>query len=156
MKTTRLTLSHDPLPPTIENTTPDISVIIKETGNTLGVFGKGIEYLNAPKVLFTQDDDLDPMELVKGEATQTKTPLDNGGMTPLPTQSPYKYPPLVETSDAMDSLNPGTQRDASVATLLASVGYLPRERLTAGDDNIFGVYQDWVHQNPGTHLGGGI
>ena len=24
------------------------------------------------------------------------------------------------------------------------------------DDALFGVFQDWVHQNPGTHLYGGI
>ena len=26
----------------------------------------------------------------------------------------------------------------------------------AADDTISIVYQDWVHQNPGTHLDGGI
>ena len=28
--------------------------------------------------------------------------------------------------------------------------------LTAARDMIFDVYQDWVHQNPGTYLDGGI
>ena len=37
-----------------------------------------------------------------------------------------------------------------------SVGDLPGERLAAATDNLFGVYQDWLHQNPGTHMDGGI
>ena len=37
-----------------------------------------------------------------------------------------------------------------------SVGDLPGKSLTDADDNILGVYQDWVHQNPGTHLDGKI
>ena len=36
------------------------------------------------------------------------------------------------------------------------MGDLPGEILTAADDKIFGVYQDWVHKNPRTHLDGGI
>ena len=26
----------------------------------------------------------------------------------------------------------------------------------AADDKLFSVYQDWVHQNPGTHMDSGI
>ena len=42
------------------------------------------------------------------------------------------------------------------AAHLASKGNLPGDRLTAADDKIFGVYQDWVYQNPVTHLDGRI
>ena len=44
----------------------------------------------------------------------------------------------------------------SDAACLVSVGDLPGKSLTDADDNILGVYQDWVHQNPGTHLDGKI
>ena len=36
------------------------------------------------------------------------------------------------------------------------MGNLTRERLKSDNDKLFGFYQDWVHQNPGTHLDGGI
>ena len=32
----------------------------------------------------------------------------------------------------------------------------PDVRLLGTDSMIYGVYQDWVHQNPGEHLDGGI
>ena len=44
----------------------------------------------------------------------------------------------------------------SDAARLASVGDLPGESLIAADDKIFGVIQDWVNQNPGTHMDGSI
>ena len=33
---------------------------------------------------------------------------------------------------------------------------LPDVHLLGAYDMLFGVYQDWVHQNPGNHLDGGI
>ena len=50
--------------PAIENIILDISTIIKETGNILEIFGKGLDELNAPRVIFTQDDELEPTEFV--------------------------------------------------------------------------------------------
>ena len=32
----------------------------------------------------------------------------------------------------------------------------PKVRLKSYKDALFGVYQDWVHQNPGNHIGDGI
>ena len=93
--------------PTIENTTPDLLTIIKETGNILKVFGEGLDELNAPRVIFTQKDELEPMELVEVEANQNKTPLDNGGMTLLLTQFPYQYSPPLDTSYTIYSLLSG-------------------------------------------------
>ena len=33
---------------------------------------------------------------------------------------------------------------------------LPKVLLKASNDKLFSVYQDWMQQNPGTHLDGGI
>ena len=44
----------------------------------------------------------------------------------------------------------------SDAAYLASGGDLPGKSLMDGNDKILGVYQDWVQQNPGTNLDGGI
>ena len=46
--------------PANENTTPDILAIIEDTGNILEVFGKGLNDINAPRVILTQDNELDP------------------------------------------------------------------------------------------------
>ena len=60
--------------PAIENTTLYLMAIIEETGNILKVFSEGLEHPNAPMVLFNQDDELGPMEIVAEEETQKKTP----------------------------------------------------------------------------------
>ena len=51
---------------------------------------------------------------------------------------------------------PRPYEDASDTARLVSESNLPGYCLTATDDMLFGVYQDWVHQNPSTHLNGGI
>ena len=43
----------------------------------------------------------------------------------------------------------------SDAALLESVVDLPYESLMDANEKILGVYQDWVHQNPGSHMDGG-
>ena len=142
--------------PAIVNTTPYISAIVKETGSILEVFREVLEDLNTPRVIFNQEDDLEPTDIVEEEATQTETPLYNGGTPPLPNQPSYQSSLLIDSPDALDSTPPGVREDASDAAFLASVVNLPREILAVSDDNIFGVYQYWVHQFPGTHLYGGI
>ena len=44
----------------------------------------------------------------------------------------------------------------SASDRLAIKSDLNEACLTADDDVLFGIYQDWVHQNPGTHLDGGL
>ena len=44
--------------------------------------------------------------------------------------------------------------DAGNADRLASTADHPEVLLRVADDGIFGVYQDWVHQNPGKHMDG--
>ena len=91
-----------------------------------------------------------------GEATQNKIPLDDGEMPPFPTQPPSQYPPPVDALYTPYSPPPRSQKYASNAACLARNSDLPGDFLTAADDMIFVVYQDWVHQNPGTPLYGGI
>ena len=71
----------------------------------------------------------------------------------LHTQPPFQYSLLV---DAPDSPPQRLHKDASDITQLSSEGDLPGYHLTATDENLFSVYQDWVHQNPVTHLDDGI
>ena len=77
-------------------------------------------------------------------------------MPSLLNQSPSKSSHLIDTPDAPDSPPLGVHKYPSDDARIASVGELPRESLMYANDKIFGVYQDWLQQNTGTHLDGGI
>ena len=47
---------------------------------------------------------------------------------------------------------PRLRVEAGNAALQAQEGDLPDVRLIGADYMLYGVYQDWVHQNPGDHL----
>ena len=129
--------------------------IIKDTKKILKVYEKGLAKITSPRTLFTQDDEINPSEVMGGEATQTKNPLDNGEMSPLLTQPPSQYSPPVDDPDAPEapeSPPPVPPEYTSNANLLESEGDPERDCPTAANDKLFGVYQDWMHQNPGTHL----
>ena len=80
--------------------------------------------------------------------------MENGKMLQLLTQLTFQYSPPVDAPYAPDSPPPGTRKDASNSTRLASEGNLDGDCLTAADDKFFEDYQDWVYQNPVTHLYG--
>ena len=128
--------------PAIENTTLYLSALIEENRNIHEVFREGLEDLNTLRVIFNQEDELNPTELVEEEATQTEAPLDNGGTPPPLNQSPSQSLPPVDAPNAPDSPLPSVRKDASEVTRLASVGNFPGKILTTADENIFGVYQD--------------
>ena len=56
----------------------------------------------------------------------------------------------------METPPPRLHVDASDTYCLASKGELPGVCLMAADNALFGIYQDWVHQNTDIHLDGGI
>ena len=107
-------------------------------------------------MIFNQNNDLDPVEIVEEEATQTETPPDNGWNPPLLNKFPQQSSPPIESPNAPDSHPPGVCEDVSDAARLASVVDLPCESLMDANEKILGVYQNWVHQNPGAYLDGGI
>ena len=74
---------------------------------------------------------------------------------PLPEHSSPTYPHETDPTD-IASPPPHTHSYASAAAQLAIDSDLKVVRLTDADDVLFGVYQDWVHQNSGTHLDGVI
>ena len=96
------------------------------------------------------------MELTGTDTTPTQTPQKNGVMSPLPTQPSTPNSPPVDSPEAPASPTTRTREDASAAYRLASESDLEGVCRTASDNALFGVNQDWVHQNPGTHLDGGI
>ena len=63
---------------------------------------------------------------------------------------------IVDTPEDPASPPSRTRSYTSATVRLVSESYIKGIRLTSAGNTIFGVYQDWVHQNPGTHLDGGI
>ena len=111
---------------------------------------------SSPKELFTHPHKIDPTELVNKEANQSKKPLYNDATSPLSTHTYSLHPPPLDTPESPDLPPPRPCVDAIVAALLASKSNLPGVLLTAASGALFGIYQDWVHQNPGIRLYEGI
>ena len=49
-----------------EINTPDLSAIVKDDRNIIDVFDKGLAGFSGTRALFTQDDELDPTDIVEG------------------------------------------------------------------------------------------
>ena len=92
-----------------EINTPYLSAIVKDDRNIIDVFDKGLAGFSGTRALFTQDDELDPTDIVEGEATQNKKNLDNGEIMPLLAQPPSQYSSPVDAPDAPDSPPSGAQ-----------------------------------------------
>ena len=117
------------------------------------------EEINAiarPTALFNQHDKLDCMEISDAKTTPSKNQRDNGASTPIGTQPYLLNSPLTGAVGAPDEPPLCPCVEAGDATHLARVAELPDVRLKGADGMIFGVYQDWVYQNTGNHLDGGI
>ena len=65
------------------------------------------------------------------------------------------HSPLEDTSVALAEPPPRLRVDAGYAALQACAGDLPDVRLLGGNYILFGVYHDWVHQNPENNLDDG-
>ena len=76
--------------PETKNTNSDLLDLIKETGNIHEVVKEDLEEIHLPRVIFNQNNDLDPVDLLEEEATQTETPPDNGWNPPLLNKFPYQ------------------------------------------------------------------
>ena len=56
----------------------------------------------------------------------------------------------------MDKPTPRPCIQDGYATCLVSMADLHEVQRKVSDNALYGVYQDWVHQNPGNNLDGGI
>ena len=142
--------------PQTQDITLDISTIIKEVENLHEVVTKELAKINTPRVFFTPVHDIDTKELAGGEETPTETLPEDGEMPLLLTQPPSQYSPPLEDPHILDKPPPRLCEYASAAVCLESKGNLPGYCVTAANDKLFIVDQDWVQQNSGTHLYGGI
>ena len=77
-------------------------------------------------------------------------------MSPLFTHPSSTQSPQIDTPEAPDTAHLYILIYISAADCLATEGNLPGFRLTEADNDLFDIYQDWVHQKPGIQLDGGI
>ena len=72
------------------------------------------------------------------------------------TIPPSQSSSFLDTLETLDSPPPCLHDETSSTTCLVSEGNIPRDLLAAANYKLFGDYQDYVHQNPGTHMYGSI
>ena len=107
-------------------------------------------------MLFSCINGLKFPELDDAETDPPENHQDNGATPPVNTQPSAPNSPLEDALVASDEPLPCPHVEANNAALLAQEGYLPDVCLFRPNYMLYGVYQDWVHQNPGDHLDGGI
>ena len=107
-------------------------------------------------MLFSHNDKLKMLELAKDETDPPKIFQEYGETPPVNTQPYLPHSPPEDTSVASSKPPPCPRVEAGDAAFQARERNLPDVRLLGADYMLYGVYQDWVHQNSGDHLDGGI
>ena len=107
-------------------------------------------------MLFNHTNDLEIPELANTDTEMTKNHQYNGDTPPLVTQTYLPQSPPTETSVILDEPLPHPRIEATCAAFIDRAGELPDVCLLGYNNILFGVYQDWVHQNTGNHLDDGI
>ena len=107
-------------------------------------------------MIFYHTNKIEITELAKADTNPLENYQYSGAKPPFNTHpSPPHSPPEV-TSVASAEPPPHPRVEAGNAAIQAQEGDLPDVRLLGVNYMLYGVYQDWVHQNPGNHLYGGI
>ena len=107
-------------------------------------------------MLFSRIDKLKIPELDDTNTDPPENHQDNGSTLPVNTQPSLPHSPLEDASVASAAPPPRQRVEVANAALQAREGDLLDVRLIGTNYMLYGVYQDWVHQNPGDHLDGGI
>ena len=105
---------------------------------------------------FTHPDKLNPMDITTNRTTPAEKYRDNGASPLHGTQTSLMHSPLTDASAATDDPLPRLCIEDGNSTRLVSLSELPKVRLKGANISFYGVFQDWVHQNPGNHFDGGI
>ena len=105
-------------------------------------------------MFFSHNDELGITELADTNTNPPENYQDNGAMPPVNTQLSMSHSPPEDTSATSSEPPPRPGVEAGDADLQAQDGDLPDVRLLGANYMLYGVYQDWVHQNPGDHLDG--
>ena len=111
-----------------------------------------LEEISSPRVLFIPPHEINPTEISVEEDNPIEKHCNTGTIPPLSTNP---YPPhshQIKPSEAPYTAPPRLCIDSRTTACLVRSGDLPRVHLTASTAALFGVYQDWVHQNPDINL----
>ena len=132
--------------------TPDLKGHISELEemNKVGE-GKLVE-ISRSTVIFSCIDELEILELNYDETNPPENPQDNGATPPVNTQPSPPHSTLEDASMTSAVPPPRPRVEAGNTSLQVQEGDLPDLRLLGTDYMLYGVYQDWVHKNPGDHL----
>ena len=112
--------------------------------------------IEQPTVIFSCSDELKIPEIDDAKTNPPENHQDNRATLPVKTHHSPPHSPLEDTFVDSTTTTPCPRVEAGDATIKARMGDLPYVHLLGADYMIYGVYQDWVHQNPGDHLDGGI
>ena len=107
-------------------------------------------------MFFFHTDELKIPELADADTEPPKN-LQYNSATPLVSTHPYLlHSPQEDTLFASAEPPPFPHVKSIDAALQARAGDLTDVRLLGSNYMLYGVYQDWVHQNPVEHLDGRI
>ena len=106
--------------------------------------------------LFTQPDEIDHTELADDGATPDENHQYNRASTWNVTQPSLPNSPLTYASVDTDEPTPCPCVEDSDTNHLASMEDPPEVHLRGADNELYGVYQDWMHQDPGNNPDVGI
>ena len=107
-------------------------------------------------MIFSYTDDLEIPELANAKTDPPENHQYNGSTPPVNTQPSPPHSTPEDTSFASADPPPRPRIKAGDADIQAGEGDLPDVYPIVADYMLYGVYQDWVHQNPVDHLDAGI
>ena len=103
-------------------------------------------------MLFTHTNKIEIPELADDETDPTENLEDDGTTSTIITQPYLPHSPQEDTSFGLDETLPYHRVENGDNALQSRVGDLLDVLLLGSNYMLFGVYQDWVHQNTGNHM----
>ena len=142
--------------PTILDNTPDLAGHTREMEGMHEVTAGELNTSARKTVLFYHTDEIKNLEIPNANTDLPGNHQDNGAKPPANTQPSPPHAPPEDTSvaSAKPTLHP--RIDAGDYDIQVQEGDLLNFHLLGADYTLYGVYQDWVHQNTGDHLNVGI
>ena len=114
-----------------------------------------IDDITQPTDLFNHPDKLDPRELAEDGTTLDENHQTNGDSPTYVIQPSLSNSPLKDASFSTDEPLPRPCVEDSDVTRLSIMEDLPEVLFKRAYDELYGVYQNWVQQDPGNNLDGG-
>ena len=105
-----------------------------------------------PAVIFSHTNELKIPELADAETDPIKNLKENGATPPVGTHPSLPHPPLEYILVSLAEPPPCPCFEDGDAYLQERAEDFLDVRLLGSDYMLYGIYNDWVHQNPSEHL----